>query len=112
MAWIRLFGMAAGCLLASCALFRPSPIPIPEKKAPAELPRIPAPDAAALDLPSGYRAEAVVTDLLYPTSVDFDDHGNLLIAEAGAVYGDPSAPARILRLTQAGALEVIASQLN
>ncbi|RPH38757.1 MAG: hypothetical protein EHM91_13405 [Planctomycetota bacterium] len=105
--------MMAGGLLASCTLFQPAvPAPPAPKRAPAELPRIPAPDAAALDVPSGFRAEAVVTDLIYPSSVDFDDQGNLLIAEAGQVYGDPSAPARILRLNQAGALEVLATQLN
>jgi glucose/arabinose dehydrogenase len=109
----RLLGMAAGCLMASCTLFQPAvPAPAAPKKAPAEMPKIPAPDAAALDVPSGYRAEAVVTDLIYPSSVDFDDQGNLLIAEAGHVYGDPSAPARILKLTTSGALEVLVSQLN
>ncbi|HYF01558.1 MAG TPA: PQQ-dependent sugar dehydrogenase, partial [Planctomycetota bacterium] len=110
---VRALALLATATLASCTLFQPA-VPAPESpaEAPVEMPKIPAPDAAALELPPGYRAEAVVTDLIYPSSVEFDDQGRLLIAEAGHVYGDPSAPARVLRVSGEGAMEVLVDGLN
>ena len=46
--------------------------------APKEFPRIPAPDASAAEVPDGYRAEVVLKDLTYPTSVTFDNEGKPL----------------------------------
>ena len=66
---------------------------------PAELPRIPPPSADAAHTLDGYRAEIAVDQLVYPTSVDFDDQGAMLVAEAGFMDGDPVAVPRILRIT-------------
>ena len=77
-----------------------------------EMPRIPAPDPAAAEVPEGYRVEVAVKDLVYPSSIDVDREGNLYIAEAGHVYGDPAAPTRIWRVTTDGRMSIIADQLN
>jgi glucose/arabinose dehydrogenase len=76
------------------------------------MPTVPEPDAGMADVSDAYRAELVLSGLTYPSSVEFDDAGNLYIAEAGMVYGDLAAPARIFRVTPRGALTVIAEQLN
>lgn len=51
-------------------------------------------------------------DLEYPISVDFDDTGNMYIAEAGFAYGDPVAPARILRISPTGHMAIVVEQLG
>ena len=85
---------------------------MPQAVAPKEFPRIPAADAAAAELPDGYRAEVVVRDLTYPTSLVFDDAGSMYVAEGGYSYGDPVAMARILRVTPTGEITQIADQFN
>src|SRR5687767_7644637 len=64
-------------------------------KTPAEVPRIPAPDAKAVQLPAGFAATVAVADLTYPSSIEFDDKGAMYVAEAGFNYGDELAPARV-----------------
>jgi glucose/arabinose dehydrogenase len=85
-------------------------------KTPTELPRIPAPDPKAAQLPPGFAVVAAVTDLTYPSSIEFDDKGAMYVAEAGYNYGDEVAPARVKRITRAGpnqtVTEVVADQLN
>jgi glucose/arabinose dehydrogenase len=85
---------------------------LPQAVAPREFPRVPPPDAAAAEVPAGYRVEVVVQDLVYPTSIAFDEEGNLYVAEAGYSYGDPVAPARILRISPDGSMRYIADQFN
>src|SRR5205807_5097594 len=79
---------------------------------PMEMPKIPAPDPAAAQVPSGYRVEVFARDLTYPTSIEFDDAGNAYIAEAGYVYGDEAAPARIWKVSGKGEMQVVADQLD
>lgn len=98
-------------LLSSCNLRMKVASQVPLEDMP-DLPSVPAPQASAAQVPPGYRVEIVVTDLQYPTSVEFDDRGNLYIAEAGYAYGDPVAPPRVLRVTPAGDIAVVASGLN
>ncbi len=81
------------------------------QKVPESMPVIPEPDPAAVSVSDGYRAEVVVKGLIYPTSVEFDDNRNMYIAESGYSYGDPSAPARILRVSPEGRIEVAANWL-
>lgn len=66
------------------------------------------PDAAAAEVPKGFRAEVVMSGLTYPTSVEFDDAGTMYIAEAGYSYGDPSVKPRLLRVSQNGDVAVVA----
>lgn len=84
-------------------------------KTPTELPKIPPPDPKAALLPPGFVAEVVVSNLTYPTGIEFDDKGVMYVAEAGFAYGDDAAPARVSRVLPQGkgfALEVVADQLN
>lgn len=89
--------------------------PQPRKQvveAPKELPRVPSPDPAAAEVPAGYRVEVVVKDLTYPSCVETDEAGNLYVAEAGYVYGDEAAPARVWRITRDGEMKIVADHLN
>jgi glucose/arabinose dehydrogenase len=54
----------------------------------------------------------VLANLTYPTSVDFDDAGNLFIAEGGYIYGDDVAPARIIRVSANGDTATVADNLS
>ena len=113
-----------GAMLAACALLsalapgcRVAPVQVvPQPRttvaAAPELPRIPAPDPGAAEVPFGYRVEIVASGLTYPSSVEFDPEGNMYIAEAGYAYGDQSAPARVLRIRPDGISETVAEQLN
>jgi len=85
-------------------------------KTPTQLPKIPAPDVKAVQVPDGFSAQLVTADLVYPTGITFDDKGTLYIAEAGFSYGDPVAAARVTRrvpIAPSGyRIEVVADQLN
>ena len=96
----------------SAAGWPEKPRVLPQAVAPKEWPRIPAPEPAAAQVPDGYRVEVALRDLTYPTSVAFDDSGNMYVAEGGYSYGDPVAPARILRVNKGGKLEYVADQFN
>jgi glucose/arabinose dehydrogenase len=107
-------GLAA-CVAIALALFTTACATLPERPQgsfPLEWPTIPAPSAAAAQVPLGYRAELVASDLTYPTSIAFDDRGGIFVAEAGFAYGDPVAPAQIIRIGQKGSKRVVASQLQ
>jgi glucose/arabinose dehydrogenase len=96
-------------VVAGCTLQKPSvPVGIYSK----ELPNIPAPDATAAGVPAGYKAEVFMKDLIWPTSVDFDENGNVYVAEAGYAYGDPFAPAHILQISASGQISLFAEHFN
>ncbi|MHB8995914.1 MAG: PQQ-dependent sugar dehydrogenase [Armatimonadota bacterium] len=73
-------------------------------------PKVPPPEASAVDVPAGFRAEVVMSGLTYPTSVEFDGKGTMYVAEAGYSYGDSSVKPRILRISPDGRVGVIAEQ--
>jgi len=83
--------------------------------APRSLPQIPKPDPAAAEVPAGYRVDVIMTDLQYPSSIEFDDRGAVYVAEAGNIDGDWVAPARVIKYTQVDATtrtnEVVADNL-
>jgi glucose/arabinose dehydrogenase len=82
-------------------------------RAPESLPHVPWPDAAAAEVPPGYRVEVVLADLTYPTSVAFDDAGTMYVAEAGFNYGDEVAVARVVRVPpNGGEKAMVAEGLN
>ncbi|MBB6613172.1 PQQ-dependent sugar dehydrogenase [Pontibacter sp. Tf4] len=92
-------------LVVSCAAPQPTvPVDILTK----EIPKVPLPDAVAAQVPPGYKAEVFMQVLNWPTSVDFDTDGNIYVAEAGYVYGDPFAPARIFRINPGGEINLFA----
>jgi glucose/arabinose dehydrogenase len=86
-------------VFTSCAVHKPT---FPVGIYPKEAPEVPAPDAQAAWVPQGYKVEVFMKDLIWPSSIEFDGSGNVYVAEAGYVYGDPFAPAQILRISPAG----------
>jgi glucose/arabinose dehydrogenase len=60
-----------------------------------------------IQLPAGYHIEKVVDTLTYPTSLTFDDDGRMYVAEAGGGFNEEPAPARILRVENGQATEVV-----
>ena len=82
------------------------------QETPKELPKVPPPDLKAAQVPAGYRVEVVLTDLTYPTSIEFDGDGTMYVAEGGYNYGDDVAPARVLRVASNGSRDVVAEQLS
>ncbi|GAB63805.1 putative glucose/sorbosone dehydrogenase [Candidatus Jettenia caeni] len=104
----------AGLFVAGCGYnLRMAALPKPEvvQNAPEQMPVIPDPNPAVTTVPEGYRVEVVMKDLVYPTSVEFDDKQNMYIAESGYSYGDPSAPARVLRVSPDGTIGIAANWL-
>jgi glucose/arabinose dehydrogenase len=73
-------------------------------------PKVPSPATTAVEVPEGFRAEVVMSDLTYPTSIEFDDTGAMFVAEAGYSYGDSSVKPRILQISGDGRVKVIAQE--
>ncbi|MCL6430101.1 MAG: PQQ-dependent sugar dehydrogenase [Anaerolineae bacterium] len=59
-------------------------------------------DPADVQVPPGYRIEAVAAGLAYPTNVAFDSMGGVYVAEAGYSYGGTVTDGRILRVEPDG----------
>src|SRR4051794_21099407 len=53
---------------------------------------------ADIELPPGYRIEAVARGLNFPTGVAFDDQGRPCVVEAGYSYGEVWTTPRLLRV--------------
>ena len=62
----------------------------------------PTPKNDIFDLPSGYTIQPVAWNLNLPTSVTFDDEGNMYIAESGYIYGEFKPTPRILKTDKNG----------
>ncbi|WNC12958.1 hypothetical protein [Brevibacillus brevis] len=60
-------------------------------------------------LEPGYRLEQVICGLTFPTSLVFDDCGDMYIAEAGYSYGPAYAEARVFRVCRDGSMEEFVS---
>ncbi len=104
---ILLIFLAAVAL--SCSIRKTS---FPVGVYPKDMPKVPQPDGSAAWVPEGYKAEVFLKDLLWPSSIEFDDQKNIYVAEAGYVYGDPFAPARIFRITPEGETSRYAEGFN
>ncbi len=83
--WLRasLKWLAISLLFAlsvvSCTIHKPT---FPVAIFPKEMPKIPEPDAAAAQVPAGYKVEVFMKDLIWPSSIDFDESGNVYVSEA------------------------------
>ena len=64
---------------------------------------------ADIELPPGYRIEAVATRLTFPTGVTFDDQGTAYVVESGYSYGEVWTTPRLLRIDADGTTAAIAS---
>lgn len=86
-------------ILLGCATPRPT---LPVGIYPKVQPKIPAPDASAAIVPDGYKVEVFMKDLIWPTSIEFDESGNIYVAQSGFVYGDLVAPTPIFKISPDG----------
>jgi glucose/arabinose dehydrogenase len=59
-------------------------------------------------LPGGYQAEPVTSGLNFPTSITFDENGNIYILEAGYCYGEIFTIPKLLKLENNGSTTEIA----
>jgi glucose/arabinose dehydrogenase len=76
------------------------------------LPVVPLPSPVAAQVAPGFKVEIVTQNLIYPTSIAFDDNGVIYLAEAGYCYGDEIGPARVVMLTPQGVPMVVADHLE
>ncbi|MDP9364502.1 MAG: cupredoxin domain-containing protein [Chloroflexota bacterium] len=60
-----------------------------------------------VELPEGFEIERVVDGLTYPTSVVWDDQDRLYVVEAGGQFLEEPPPARVLRVADGQAEEVV-----
>ncbi len=56
------------------------------------------PVGSVIELPEDFQIEKVVDGLTYPTSIIWDDQGQMYVAEAGGQFLEEPPPARILRV--------------
>ncbi len=63
------------------------------------LPSVPEPDADAAEVKAGFQVEVMMKNLTCPTSLEFDDEGNMYVAEGGYIRAGMHLPPRILRVT-------------
>ncbi len=60
-------------------------------------------------LPQGYRIEAVVNGLTFPTGVAFDERGGIYVTESGYSYGEVWATPKLLRIEPDGRSTLISA---
>jgi len=60
-----------------------------------------------IELPRGYKIEKVVGGLTFPTSLTFDNRGQMYVAEAGGQFLPEPTPARILKVEAGKATPII-----
>lgn len=60
-----------------------------------------------IQVPQGYEIEKVVSGLDFPTSVTWDDEGNMYVAEAGGGLGTKKGDLRIMQVENGKATEVV-----
>jgi glucose/arabinose dehydrogenase len=95
----RTLAKTAGALAGSTTLGHIAPVVAQDATLEAGYP--------VIELPGGYQIEKVVDELTYPTSVTWDDQGQMYVAEAGGAFLEEPPPARILRIENGQATEVV-----
>jgi glucose/arabinose dehydrogenase len=66
-------------------------------------------EPADIALPGGYRIEAIVSGLTFPTGVAIDERGRPHVVEAGYSYGELFTQPRLLRVELDGRTSVVAA---
>jgi glucose/arabinose dehydrogenase len=67
---------------------------------------------ASFWLEKGYKLELVSDKLTFPTSITFNDAGELFVGESGFSYGPAAAESRILHIQRDGSKKIIASDFG
>lgn len=98
------FLLMASLLLTGCYRMRAS-------NGGAQIDNIPPRSIKAADvaLPPGYKIEAVASGLTFPSSIAFDDKGQLYAIETGYAYGEVWEHPRLLRIEPNGTATTIAT---
>lgn len=78
-----------------------------EQDAPKEITNAQLPEPTFMQVPEGYKVELLVQGLTYPTSITWDDQGQMYVAEAGGAFLEEAPPARILRVEKGKATELV-----
>jgi glucose/arabinose dehydrogenase len=99
---VNVFAVAG--LLAGC-LFQASPSKGGGQVSDAAATRTRRPSAAQVDVPAGYRIEALTRGLTFPTAVAIGDDGAVFVAESGYSYGELVTQPRILAIRRDGSIE-------
>ncbi|AFZ69321.1 PQQ-dependent sugar dehydrogenase [Deinococcus peraridilitoris] len=60
-----------------------------------------------IQVPAGYKVEKVVGGLTYATSVAWDNQGRMYVLEAGGAFVEEPVPARLMRIDNGRAVEVV-----
>jgi len=68
---------------------------------------VPSSNFPLIELPRGYTIKKVVDGLTLPTSLTFDNRGNMYVAEAGGGFLPEPAPARILKIKNGKARPIV-----
>jgi glucose/arabinose dehydrogenase len=63
-------------------------------------------------LEEGYSLELVADKLTFPTSIAFDDEGEMFIGESGFSYGPAAAEPRIIHIRKDGSRQIVASDFD
>ncbi|WP_017733595.1 PQQ-dependent sugar dehydrogenase [Nafulsella turpanensis] len=94
--------------------FKIGKAPVRIQKAPPEeflsldVPARPKVDASDVVVPDGYKVEAVMTGLSFPTDVTFADDGTIFVSEGGSSWPTrPYMPARVVIIKPNGKTEAI-----
>lgn len=66
-------------------------------------------NASDIGLQPGYKIEAVISGLTFPSAVAFDDSNNLYVIEAGYSYGEVWEEPKLLRVEGSGKTTLIAT---
>src|SRR6476660_7203803 len=69
-------------------------------------------NTADIWLPPGYKIEAVIQGLNFPTGVTFDDKGKVYVVESGYSYGEIWTEPRLVRVDAPDVINVVARGAN
>jgi glucose/arabinose dehydrogenase len=103
MTGLRMANVVVISLLTGC-LFQASPSRGGGQVSDSAATRPRRPSAAQVDVPVGYRIEALTRGLTFPTAIAFGDDGAIFVAESGYSYGELVTQPRILAIRADGSV--------
>jgi glucose/arabinose dehydrogenase len=107
MTWRETILLGASLLISSCFVFSGS-----EGGGQVMTPASHTLSRGDVAVTAGYEIDLIANHLTFPTSVTFDDRGDIYVTEAGYSYGEVFTEPRLLRLREAELPEVIVAGNN